>query len=72
MKTKFCSVAPKFFFWGGGGGGGSSVWELFHVTFEAPRILVWFLYFWKISCGPTFNCPNTFNEGLQEAVKRKQ
>jgi len=41
--TKFCMVAHNIC--------GTSVWNLFHVTLLAPRILKWILNFWKI-CGP--------------------
>jgi hypothetical protein len=38
--TKFCTVVPNTC--------GSSAWNLLHVTLLAPRILRWFLVFWKI------------------------
>jgi hypothetical protein len=38
--TKFCNVESNIC--------GSSVWNLPHVTFLAPRILRWLLDFWKI------------------------
>jgi len=39
--TKFCNVEPNIC--------GSLVWNLPHVPLWAPRILRWFLNFWKIS-----------------------
>jgi hypothetical protein len=38
--TKFCTVVFNIC--------GLSVWNLFHVTLLAPRILSWLLYVWKI------------------------
>jgi hypothetical protein len=43
QETKFCMVTAKI--------PGSSVWNLIHLTFLAPRILMWLLDFWKI-CTP--------------------
>ena len=42
-KTKFCMVEPNIC--------GALVWNLFHVTVLAPRILRWLIDFWKI-CEP--------------------
>jgi hypothetical protein len=40
VATKFCTVAPNIC--------GFLVWNLSYVTLQAPRILRWFLDFWKI------------------------
>jgi hypothetical protein len=41
VATKFCTVIPSIC--------GSSVWNFFHVTLLAPRILTWLFDFSKIS-----------------------
>lgn len=43
--TEFCMVLCNIFW--------SSVWDLYHVTLPAPRILRWLSDFWKI-CAPQF------------------
>lgn len=47
LVSQFCTVAPNICV--------SSVWDLFYIILLVPRILIWYVYFWKIF-GPSDCC----------------